>query len=559
MARTSTPTEYLAIAQRNIDAQLHHIEEKHRALREQRNNLSYVSRLPPEILCAIFQLFIDGVEGSTTTASASHWYSFSHVCTAWRTTAIHNPALWNHITFRQPMWTQEMLRRSKKLPLDVQITPATYTNSSAAAVDCALEQSYRISNLHLATSSYVALSHLTSQLRGPFYTMRSLSISISFQDIPMIIVPDIFNDENFPVLENLSFHGCGFNWAGILPSTLISLSVAYDSTLSRTTEPRMRHVFDILRSTPRLSSLTLLWSLAIDEEDEESPGYDQDTAQPLTLNHLTHLRIVDNAPALTRFLPGIRLPPDARVHIGCQSSSGSSVIEFGTAVKHCSLVSKHRQIASLIIDQISAEHIHFVARSLDDIPGEIRIDVTWTHWGDMTGETAMSDLCQIFDLSGVIVVYTVDVGPVDHEIWRTTFSCARCMSTLCVRGDPTLGLLQALYDDPVKTAQPSFLPALRTLILEKIEFQKETKVLLFQCLTRRRESGIGLQTVAIHRSSGFGPDDLIVLESLVPEASWDGQPYADTTSEEEVDALINEESSGYGTEYSSLDDFDYQD
>lgn len=413
----------------------------------------------------------------------------------------------------------------------------------------------------LVNVEYTSLSHLAKQLNGPFLVMRSLTISITFQDIPIITLPDIFSNNNFPVLERLSLSGCGFNWEGVLPSSLVSLSVAYDNSLSQSNSPQLQHVLNVLQSTPHLSSLTLLWSLPDDDDEVSTPDYIQDSMHPLELNKLTDLRIVDKAPALAAFLAVIRIPHHARVHLGCQTSSGAAIVKLGVALSQCGLVTQARPIASLIVDQVSYEHVHFVARCFDESRSDIRIDVTWAHWGEVNGESAISDLCRVFDLSGLTVLYVVDVGLVDYKVWLSTFSSALRLSTLCVRGEPTHGLLRALQHHPVDSTNPQFLPSLRTMILEQVQFQRdETKLLLFEFLTRRRDLNIGLREVTIHASSGFGPHDFAMVEKLVPDSVWDQEILANTISSEiEVEVTPDDVSDGYGSEYSSLEDYDYQD
>lgn len=561
MAAATVLAELLTIGRGHIDAQLLALEAKHRFLRQERNSFTYVGRLPKEILCAIFQICIDDTRKHRKDAPAANWYSFTHVCTNWRATAIHDPALWNHITFDQPLWVQEMMRRSQNLPLSINLNPSVYTQSSANIIDHTLQQCHRFSYLHLAASKHATINHLINQLIGPFRAMRSLTICVRYQDVPIVNIPDIFCDSNFPVLEMLYLVGCGLNWSGGLPSSLISLSVSYDSSLSQSALPHMHQVLNMLRSTPRLLTLILLWSLPIDNEDGEPRGDEQYIVLPLELKKLVYLRIIDKAPALSSFLSGLRFPYSTRVHIGCETSSEVAVRNFGAALRRCNLVTKTREIASLVIDQVSSEHLHFIARCYND---DIRVDVTWTHWGELTGESALSGICRVFDLSELTVLYVVDLGLVDYEVWLSTFSSARLLRTLCVSGEPTHGLLQALHKGPVEPTVSPFLPRLLTLILERVEFERGAiKELLFQSLTTRLDQDMGLHTVIIRGSSGFCVDDLIDLQMLAPQSSWDGQTAVENvSSEDELDDTTDgehEESNDYGSEYSSLEDYDYRD
>lgn len=557
---TMMSSSYLAITRRNIDNQLLEISETHRRLREQRNNLSYICRLPREILCLIFHIYMEDARKTTSGNPTARWFTFTHVCTAWRTAAVYNPALWTHISFHQPLWTLEMLRRSRNLPISVHLSQSVYKQASFDIVDTTLQQSSRISHLHLATAKYAIMSHLMSKLTGPFNAMRSLEISITFQDIPMITAPDIFSDSNFPVLNTLILSGCGFNWEGMLPSSLTSLSVSYDSGLSQTTHPHMNHVINILRSTPHLSKLTLMWSLFI-KDDIEYFTERQEPSSPLELTQLTYLRIADKAPALTSFLSKIRIPHNTHVHVGCQATSMSSIEKFGSAASQCDMISNSRAITFVSVDQISTEHVHFVMKCFIDDPTELRIDLTWMHWGDLSGEDALLALGHFFDLTELTTICLIDIGPIGHAIWSTALSSAIRLSTIRVCGSPSDGLFRALYEDLSDSVSPTFLPGLRNISLEKIRFQvEETKESFFQFLDSRHSSGFGLQRITIHDSSGFEPEDHYALQRIVPDAYWDEIVLVDTNSSDGgMEHGIQGESDGYGSEYWSLDEYDYQD
>ena len=75
-----------------------------------------ITQLPPEVLAHIFVL---GAEEDVMFP-----VTVSHVCRAWRYTALHTPRLWRRITFdgNLGMW-QHRIRRAKACTLDVQLCP----------------------------------------------------------------------------------------------------------------------------------------------------------------------------------------------------------------------------------------------------------------------------------------------------------------------------------------------------------------------------------------------------------------------------------------------------
>ena len=64
------------VARSIIDRDIARLEEKMRALNSRRNELSPISRLPPEPLCTVFS-FIEDWDGSIFHRSPKPWINFS--------------------------------------------------------------------------------------------------------------------------------------------------------------------------------------------------------------------------------------------------------------------------------------------------------------------------------------------------------------------------------------------------------------------------------------------------------------------------------------------------
>lgn len=89
-----------------------------RYVRSVRNETSSVNRLPPELLCSIFNFVYDPDLDNTRNA-----FRFSQVCQHWRTIAISYPPLWSdiYIYLRHIDAHAESLKRSVSEPLAVTI------------------------------------------------------------------------------------------------------------------------------------------------------------------------------------------------------------------------------------------------------------------------------------------------------------------------------------------------------------------------------------------------------------------------------------------------------
>ncbi|KAI0041445.1 hypothetical protein FA95DRAFT_1477606, partial [Auriscalpium vulgare] len=87
------------------------------ALRQQRNSLLPVGRLPTELLRIIFAFSSETdrawtEEGPTTKIG---WLTVTHVCQRWRYVALEHPGLWTHICVHAlgPGWANAFAERAR--------------------------------------------------------------------------------------------------------------------------------------------------------------------------------------------------------------------------------------------------------------------------------------------------------------------------------------------------------------------------------------------------------------------------------------------------------------
>ncbi|TFY58171.1 hypothetical protein EVG20_g8254 [Dentipellis fragilis] len=116
--------EHATIRPLNNEADTHRIGT---SSLDTRNDLVPIYRLPPEILSLIFAELVLLCPPSDPYLepkglSKLRWINVTHVSRRWRETALHHPQLWTVIsTDLGEQWMQEMLVRSKALPLDMQL------------------------------------------------------------------------------------------------------------------------------------------------------------------------------------------------------------------------------------------------------------------------------------------------------------------------------------------------------------------------------------------------------------------------------------------------------
>jgi hypothetical protein len=109
----------------SIDAKVKSLEESIRALKLRRNALVPFSRLPPEVIVAIFSflrlpvLSTDPLIGEKTESDPLAWLRVTHVCHRWREIALNQPLFWSHLDFTTvtSAGAAEILTRAKKAPI----------------------------------------------------------------------------------------------------------------------------------------------------------------------------------------------------------------------------------------------------------------------------------------------------------------------------------------------------------------------------------------------------------------------------------------------------------
>lgn len=142
------------LVERDIDAELRHIDDYKQQVLAQRNLLAPAARLPPEILMTIFSriapvMSFRDSDGAVTTyqdienSSESHEVenreqdiedilsiiSASQVCRRWRDVALHDPSLWVNLWTENLAWAQQMLTRAQDMALELYAAEEPYNLS----------------------------------------------------------------------------------------------------------------------------------------------------------------------------------------------------------------------------------------------------------------------------------------------------------------------------------------------------------------------------------------------------------------------------------------------
>jgi hypothetical protein len=275
----------------DIDHQLSLSNDTHhtRYLRSYRNSLTPVSRLPHILLTDIFILIHQSERvNNLFLHRPPPCLQISHVCRAWRDSALQCPLLWTDILFRPPEWTPIMLERSRTAPLKVgiRVEDDNLANDDfVSSVRLALSHTHHIRYLSIVLSNRF---HDLGDLLSPLLTgspdiLEELVLS-SPSIFPNYIYPSM---ESAPCLRRLVLNSCHINWHRVSSvGNLTSLVLQYIPIASR---PSVEDILSILQTMTQLEELTLIHAISgLPPGIRTLPPND---ILPIRLQHLFDLRL----------------------------------------------------------------------------------------------------------------------------------------------------------------------------------------------------------------------------------------------------------------------------
>jgi len=277
--------------------------------------LSPISRLPPEILAAIFALLSPSAWNKEADHSAR--ICIAHVCRWWRETALNYPPLWSHINFTKltPVGMAEILARAKMTPLHLEVHATYFSKQKVDAFGTQLGAHIsHTRHLSINGRSMSAFTRLVSS--APILEFLSLSqneFGDSLFSFGRPVIPVNLFNYTAPSLTNLELKNCDISWKSPLLKGLRTLKIVGHPRKAR---PELEDWLDALNEMPQLEILDLqcatpLTLLAAPLLSEPSHA--------VTLPSLTRLRISASADDCVLALAHLALPALTWLHI---SSNG---------------------------------------------------------------------------------------------------------------------------------------------------------------------------------------------------------------------------------------------
>ncbi|KAE9396346.1 hypothetical protein BT96DRAFT_977537 [Gymnopus androsaceus JB14] len=297
---------------KRIDQEILDHEDAIRELRSRRNLLMPVSRLPVEVLCAIFMCVPD-----KSRYYRWHWITVTHTCRLFRTIALNCPALWSTPDFTKPKLAYEMIKRSKMAPLTIQVIPEyPLTPRVVDAVSVGLKQLPRINKIHLLASGD-NMYKLLSGVHDPAPFLRTLILDSIHTRVESYVLRPDFLGGDAPQLTHVDLSSCHLSWDSCFLRNLIYLRMHYPGP----PVPTLGQFIIALTGMPQLQVLDLDCALP------DSTYTRTDEKSYVDLPCLRKLYIAGTLSECAIFITHVYIPPSATVHIKaiCEQPEKDSV------------------------------------------------------------------------------------------------------------------------------------------------------------------------------------------------------------------------------------------
>jgi hypothetical protein len=545
-----------------IDAFISRLEEARCRLRSARNALLPVSRLPVEVLSTIFLNLLLPPPQHDLFGGPSYQdvRAASQVCGHWRAVVLNCSSLWTHIQVWHvnPLWTGEMLRRSKRSLISFRANLWDPQNPSPRALEACnlvLEHIDRISEMHLhgdAQSLQGLLNTMTTQAPR----LRSLVVSNRswWPDAEVVQLPPDFIASSAPRLERLQFVRCFFSWNE--PLLLSCPDLRYlQMQGSEADKPSASQILRVLGGMPRLTTLrvekvilsgTTPSSCSLEEELVYIPKVEE-----VSLGGHT----VDIATLLSR----LAFPRSTFLSLDCELSDRTDELSFLAAALasqvssripvralHVSLKSKYCSLYTSMTDRI-------VEESVWKNPQEGSMHLTLTGDSDqLHSSNALQVVSQALLLNDVELLFVDD----DNEFLNKT-TCGDLLrrmpnlQTLRACNDAGSHLVAALdascpNGTPCKRDDGSavVVPRLETLVLEQadmwsIRYPLPLGQALQEVQFARSYCVHPVPELHIKRCMNIGRSDIDTLCHLFTDVQWDGfEVFISDEDEDESEADV---------------------
>ncbi|KAH7912410.1 hypothetical protein BJ138DRAFT_1148430 [Hygrophoropsis aurantiaca] len=592
-------SEAVARAQEQIDKKITSLSKQLLELRSQRNAITHISFLPPELLAKVFvdyaYMAYKENRGKSSRSRSLMWIRVTHVCRHWRQVALAFPALWTLLVLENSSWTEQMLIRSKMAPLVIDVDLNHFPKSGDTAGK-ALKHISRVREFRLA-APHRAMGETMALLINPAPLLESLTLSdnlegfLSYLSAHVLgsvapytatrIPADLFGGYT-PSLRKVTFKRCQFTWPSSLLVDLTHLDIRHLISQFR---PSLSQLVSCLNRMPALRRCILEDVLPLLPENA-MPMPTVPIEERVSLLALESLYLGGTLLECVQIIAHLNLPKNINLKLTCVAAPGADGLDFSPLFPFISHLGRGdiddssppcATFQSMIIGPqlppsggkrgafiwctTSEQQLSFTTPAATILteshgPGNdnyhFRLNALWNTYSPMG---PISSICGVLSLSNIRHLIIHGLPHLSEEFWLQSFCNAQNLKEITVGNSSVNGFVKALANDAPDGYQPGdkavFLPSLDSIALECVEFDGTqfidrsrgvTPKDLHGALVVRANQGANIKRLAIKECHHLFSDDANLLKEVVVDFVWDQIEHYDGESSDEYDGEFDEDS-----------------
>ena len=271
-------------------------------------------RLPPELLAAVFLEYARDDIPFWSSITVPHWITVSYVCQYWRNVALHCPSLWGtHLFFVSLKWMDELLRRSKNVPLSVHVD-LPHSGSHLGPIH-SLEKA--LGNMERIQDLWIDCPHdmfeiIQPRLNAAAPLLRSLYLSVRVNEDDHFVINKNTLPGAMPDLRKVYLSSSHVDWSSPMFNGLTELTLGH---LFNQPMECWNGILRILRQLPHLRQLGL--DTIVPEDIDAIFPQSREQGEHISLPHLDKLALTGPISWHVALLTQLELPSSTIVELVC--------------------------------------------------------------------------------------------------------------------------------------------------------------------------------------------------------------------------------------------------
>ncbi|KAG2012957.1 hypothetical protein CC2G_009903 [Coprinopsis cinerea AmutBmut pab1-1] len=546
-----------------IDLRIAELEEEIRKWKSDRNELSDIARLPPEVLSRVFIHYqqlcasLSRISDFGRILRPFEWTQVTHVSRYWRDTALAFPELWSNIqATTNPRWAQVMFDRAKQAPISLTFSSNSSTRPELAEViNDACSQPHRLKGLNVIGYNDF-IRQMLEKLTSPAPNLQTLNLEyggLPYVDLGRPSIPNNLLGGEAPSLRQLHLSGYQFSWATLLPISSRLTSFKLNSM------PRKADGFPGPDVDVFFQGMEAMRNLQEVELNIKLPITPLSTFRVIPLPKLESLKLTGCFRECENVMRHLALPSSLRATFEVTHDVQDTDVNastFGQTLSS-SWLSGPLSDPPCVIRDLVVDNNHYRARitgRLSGIYSPLVLNLT------LNSNKFLSEVLAALPLNGVTNLELMtgftekDLGPLSRLPSVRTVQTDRFASEeffAYARRDPALNLVpikpnkggtssknKAKRKPKMSAPKLTRFASVKRLVFECADFESIDIEHFLDWLMMRYELGREIESVKLYGCVRLYEDDVQRIEEVVADVDWDYDEieyYSDEEEEEDED------------------------